>query len=558
MTNSTAPAPKTGLRVALAQLNPIVGDLQGNVALMLADYQRAMQAGAQVVVFPELSVTGYPPEDLLLKGAFIADNQKALEEFASATGACAAVVGFVLREGDHLFNAAAICVNGSVREVYRKQLLPNYSVFDEERYFEPGVAKNADGSVAGVTSVNDVTVGVSICEDIWFADGPVKLQAANGARVILNLNASPFHQGKNTEREDMLSQRARDNNAAIVYVNQVGGQDELVFDGSSVVITSSGSVACRLKSFDSDFAIVDIAADGTVAAADIVPFESELDRVYAALVLGTRDYVRKNGFKSVVIALSGGIDSSIVAAVAVDALGAENVHGVAMPSRYSSQGSLDDADQLAKALGIDHRVISIEPAFTAYLEMLAPSFEGREPDLTEENLQSRCRGMTLMALSNKFGWMVLTTGNKSEMAVGYFTIYGDSAGGYAVIKDVFKTQVFALCRRINERAGREIIPETVISKPPSAELRPDQRDDQSLPPYEELDPILRHYVDNDLTVSEIVKLGFNEAVVARIARLVDVNEYKRRQCAPGVRVSTKAFGKDRRVPITNGYRAERA
>jgi NAD+ synthase (glutamine-hydrolysing) len=544
--------------VALAQLNPIVGDLQGNVALMLADYQRAMQAGAQVVVFPELSVTGYPPEDLLLKGAFIADNQKALEEFASATGACAAVVGFVLREGDHLFNAAAICVNGSVREVYRKQLLPNYSVFDEERYFEPGVAKNADGSVAGVTSVNDVTVGVSICEDIWFADGPVKLQAANGARVILNLNASPFHQGKNTEREDMLSQRARDNNAAIVYVNQVGGQDELVFDGSSVVITSSGSIACRLKSFDSDFAIVDIAADGSVAGADIVPFESELDRVYAALVLGTRDYVRKNGFKSVVIGLSGGIDSSIVAAVAVDALGAENVHGVAMPSRYSSQGSLDDADQLAKALGIDHRVISIEPAFTAYLEMLAPSFEGREPDLTEENLQSRCRGMTLMALSNKFGWMVLTTGNKSEMAVGYFTIYGDSAGGYAVIKDVFKTQVFALCRRINERAGREIIPETVISKPPSAELRPDQRDDQSLPPYEELDPILRHYVDNDLTVSEIVKLGFNEAVVARIARLVDVNEYKRRQCAPGVRVSTKAFGKDRRVPITNGYRAERA
>ena len=525
---------------------------------MLADYQRAVQADAQVVVFPELSVTGYPPEDLLLKGAFIADNQKVLEEFSSNTGSCAAVVGFVLREGAHLFNAAAVCANGIVQHVYRKQLLPNYSVFDEERYFEPGVAKNADGSVAGLASLNDVTVGISICEDIWFADGPVKAQATNGARVILNLNASPFHQGKNTEREDMLSQRARDNNSAIVYVNQVGGQDELVFDGSSVVIASDGSIACRLKSFDSDFAIVDIAADGSVASADIVPFESELDRVYAALVLGTRDYVRKNGFKSVVIGLSGGIDSSIVAAVAVDALGAENVHGVAMPSRYSSQGSLDDADQLAKALGIDHRVVSIEPAFTAYLEMLAPSFEGRDPDLTEENLQSRCRGMSLMALSNKFGWMVLTTGNKSEMAVGYFTIYGDSAGGYAVIKDVFKTQVFALCRRINERAGREIIPETVITKPPSAELRPDQRDDQSLPPYEELDPILRHYVDNDLTVSEIVKLGFNEANVARIARLVDVNEYKRRQCAPGVRVSTKAFGKDRRVPITNGYRAERA
>jgi NAD+ synthase (glutamine-hydrolysing) len=318
-------------------------------------------------------------------------------------------------------------------------------------------------------------------------------------------------------------ERARETKSAIVYVNQVGAQDELVFDGSSVVVSANGDIITRLKSFDSDFAIVDIASDGSVALGDIVAFESDLDRVYEALVVGTRDYVRKNGFTDVVIGLSGGI-----------------------------------AEKLATALGIDHRVISIEPAFTAYLEMLAPSFTGKDPDLTEENLQSRCRGMSLMALSNKFGWMVLTTGNKSEMAVGYFTIYGDSAGGYAVIKDVFKTQVFALCRRINERAGREIIPETVITKPPSAELRPDQRDDQSLPPYEELDPILRHYIDDDLTVPEIVKLGFNEAVVSRIARLVDVNEYKRRQCAPGVRVSTKAFGKDRRMPITNGYRSERA
>jgi len=554
----TAPAPKMGLRVALSQLNPIVGDLRGNVGLMSADYARAVQAEAQVVVFPELSVTGYPPEDLLLKGSFIADNRRALEDFAATTGECAAVVGFVLSENGQLFNAAAVCINGAVHTVYRKQLLPNYSVFDEERYFEPGAAMNNDGSVAGVTTLNGVSVGISICEDIWFADGPVKAQAAAGARILLNLNGSPFHQGKHTEREEMLAQRAKETNTAIVYVNQVGGQDELVFEGSSVVMTSDAHVATRLKSFESDFAVIDIAADGTVSTGDVVPFKSDLDRVYAALVVGTRDYVRKNGFSSVVIGLSGGIDSSIVAAVAVDALGAENVHGIAMPSRYSSQGSLDDADCLAKALGIDHRVISIEPAFTAYLEMLAPSFEGRDPDLTEENLQSRCRGMTLMAMSNKFGWMVLTTGNKSEMAVGYFTIYGDSAGGYAVIKDVFKTQVFDLCRRINERAGREIIPETVISKPPSAELRPDQRDDQSLPPYEELDPILRHYVDNDLSVSEIVKLGFNEAVVARIARLVDVNEYKRRQCAPGVRVSTKAFGKDRRVPITNGYRADRA
>ena len=554
----TAPAPKMGLRVALSQLNPIVGDLRGNVGLMSADYARASQAGAQVVVFPELSVTGYPPEDLLLKGSFIADNRRALEDFAATTGECAAVVGFVLSEDGQLFNAAAVCINGAVHTVYRKQLLPNYSVFDEERYFEPGAATNKDGSVAGVTTLNGVSVGISICEDIWFANGPVKAQATAGARILLNLNGSPFHQGKHTEREEMLAQRAKETKTTIVYVNQVGGQDELVFEGSSVVMTSDAHVATRLKSFESDFAVIDIATDGTVSTGDVVPFESDLDRVYAALVIGTRDYVRKNGFSSVVIGLSGGIDSSIVAAVAVDALGAENVHGIAMPSRYSSQGSLDDADRLAKALGIDHRVISIEPAFTAYLEMLAPSFEGRDPDLTEENLQSRCRGMTLMAMSNKFGWMVLTTGNKSEMAVGYFTIYGDSAGGYAVIKDVFKTQVFDLCRRINERAGREIIPETVISKPPSAELRPDQRDDQSLPPYEELDPILRHYVDNDLSVSEIVKLGFNEVVVARIARLVDVNEYKRRQCAPGVRVSTKAFGKDRRVPITNGYRADRA
>ena len=343
-----------------------------------------------------------------------------------------------------------------------------------------------------------------------------------------------------------------------MYVNQAGAQDELVFEGSSVVVAADGIIASRLASFDADFGVANIHADGSVEVGTVTPFESDLDRVYRALVLGTRDYVRKNGFTDVVIGLSGGIDSSIVAAVAVEALGVDHVHGVAMPSRYSSQGSLDDAEKLASALGIDHRVISIEPAFQSYLDMLQPSFEGRDADLTEENLQSRCRGTTLMALSNKFGWMVLTTGNKSEMAVGYFTIYGDSAGGYAVIKDVFKTQVFALCRRINERAGREIIPESVIAKPPSAELRPDQRDDQSLPPYEELDPILRNYIDNDLGVHEIIALGFDESVVKRIARLVDVNEYKRRQCAPGVRVSTKAFGKDRRVPITNGYRADRA
>ena len=557
MASSPTFAPGAGLRVALSQLNPIVGDLAGNENKVLADYARAVQEGCQVVVYPELTVTGYPPEDLLLKKSFVRDNRLAVERIAAATNECVAVVGFVDSDHDALYNAVALCRAGSIFGVYRKQLLPNYSVFDEERYFTPG-ASMSDGQPAGVFTVHGVTVGVSVCEDIWYANGPVKAQAAHGARVLLNLNGSPYHQGKHDEREAMLKQRATETKSAIVYVNQAGAQDELVFEGSSVVIAADGTVAARLASFDADFAVVNVHADGNVDKGVITPFEDDLDRVYRALVLGTRDYVLKNGFTDVVIGLSGGIDSSIVAAVAVDALGADHVHGVAMPSRYSSQGSLDDAAALATVLGIDHRVVSIEPAFQAYLDMLQQSFEGRDPDLTEENLQSRCRGTTLMALSNKFGWMVLTTGNKSEMAVGYFTIYGDSAGGYAVIKDVFKTQVFALSRRINERAGREIIPETVLTKPPSAELRPDQRDDQSLPPYEELDPILRHYIDDDMGVNDIIAKGFNESVVHRIARLVDINEYKRRQCAPGVRVSTKAFGKDRRMPITNGYRADRA
>ena len=557
MTSAGSFATPKGLTVGLSQLNPLVGDLLGNEGKILADYAKAQAAGCDVVVYPELTITGYPPEDLLLKKAFVRDNELAVQRIAARTKECAALIGFVKADGDQLFNAVALCRNGSVQSVYLKQLLPNYAVFDEDRYFTPGPAMN-DGVASGLFSLNDVTVGVTICEDIWYADGPVAAQAAAGARIMLNLNASPFHEGKNVQREQMLSTRAKETNSAIVYVNQVGAQDELVFDGSSVVVDCNGVIACRMKSFESDFAVVTIGGDGTVSPTHVEPFASDLDRVYDALVVGTRDYVHKNGFTDVVIGLSGGIDSSIVAAIAVDALGADHVHGVAMPSRYSSQGSLDDAEKLATALGIDHRVVSIEPAFGAYLEMLEPSFTGRDPDLTEENLQSRVRGMTLMAFSNKFGWMVLTTGNKSEMAVGYFTIYGDSAGGYAIIKDVFKTQVFALCRRINERAGREIIPETVITKPPSAELRPDQRDDQSLPAYEDLDPILRHYIDDDLTVPEIQKLGFDAAVVTRIARLVDINEYKRRQCAPGVRISEKAFGKDRRMPITNGYRTERA
>jgi len=539
----------------MAQLNQLVGDIEGNGSRILAGYNKAVELGCDIVLFPELAMTGYPPEDLVHKAAFVRDNMAALEAFAKTTGSCVAVVGFVLGEEGHLHNAAAVCADGCIVGVYRKQLLPNYSVFDEDRYFEPGPAV-VDGAVAGLFEVAGVLVGVSICEDIWVGQGPVAAQAAAGARILLNLNGSPFHDGKHIDREVMLAARAQECGSAIVYVNQVGGQDELVFDGASVVVDRDGATACRLGSFVSDFEVVDVGVDGSVQPVRIEEFESDIDRMYSALVLGTGDYVRKNGFTDVVIGLSGGIDSSIVATIAVDALGADYVHGVAMPSRYSSQGSLDDADALAKNLGIDHRVVSIEPAFTAYLEMLAPSFVGRDPDLTEENLQSRCRGMSLMALSNKFGWMVLTTGNKSEMAVGYFTIYGDSVGGYSVIKDVFKTQVFALCRRINERAGHEIIPIAVINKPPSAELRPDQRDDQSLPAYEDLDPILHAYIDNDLTVPEIVQLGNDVAIVSRIARLVDISEYKRRQCAPGVRVSTKAFGKDRRMPITNGYRSD--
>lgn len=541
------------VRVGMAQLNQTVGDLAGNSERIRANYKEAEATGCHIVVFPELAVTGYPPEDLVLKPQFVRDNISTLRDLASDTRECAALIGFVDERDGKLFNAVALCKDGEVVHVYHKQLLPNYSVFDEERYFTPG-PREVNGVTAGVFTLGDTTVAMSICEDIWWNDGPVARQAQAGARINFNVNGSPYHDGKHLNRESMLSERAREGNCAIVYVNQVGGQDELIFDGSSVVVDATGNVASRCPSFVSHFQCVDISFDGKTVNGEIVKFEDDIERMYDALVLGTRDYVHKNGFTDVVIGLSGGIDSSIVAAIAVDALGVDHVHGVAMPSRYSSQGSLDDAEQLAKNLGIDHRVISIEPAFASYLEMLAPSFVGRDPDLTEENLQSRCRGMTLMGLSNKFNWMVLTTGNKSEMAVGYFTIYGDSAGGYAVIKDVFKLEVFALSRYVNTRAGREIIPETVLTKPPSAELRPDQRDDQSLPAYEELDPILRLYIDDDKSVPEIVAQGFNVDVVSRIARLVDINEYKRRQCAPGVRVSTKAFGKDRRMPITNGYR----
>jgi NAD+ synthase (glutamine-hydrolysing) len=568
------------LRIALAQINPTVGDLDGNVAKICAAYDEAEAAECDIVAFPELAITGYPPEDLVLKAGFVAANQQALTTIAARTGRCVAVVGFVDADRD-LYNAAAVCVDGEVVGTYRKRVLPNYAVFDEARYFTPG----DDNDPYELYVIGGVKVSVSICEDVWSPTGPLAEQAAGGAELNININGSPFHNGKAHDRERMLATRAADASCALVYVNQVCGQDELVFDGGSMVFDAEGTLIARAAQFDEQMLITDVVVEPvyrkrlidprgratlehlptvTITEQPRLP-EGRLDppqaellsadaELYAALVLGTRDYVRKNGFTDVVIGLSGGIDSTLVACVAVDALGAEHVHGVSMPSRYSSDHSRSDAADLAERLGIDYRTVPIEPAFAAYLDMLAPSFDGRPADLTEENLQSRIRGTTLMALSNKFGWMVLTTGNKSEMAVGYFTIYGDSVGGYAVIKDVLKTRVYDLCRYVNAHAGRTIINESVITKPPSAELRPDQRDDQSLPPYEVLDPILQLYVEDDRTAAEIIELGHDEALVRRITRLVDVNEYKRRQCPPGVRVSLKAFGKDRRLPITNRYR----
>lgn len=555
------------VRVGLAQFNPVVGGIAQNSERIRELYTLANNAGCDIVAFPELSITGYPPEDLVLKSGFVAENQQAMREIVAATGECVAVFGFVSGSHGDLRNSAAIASRGLLHGTYDKHLLPNYSVFDEERYFTPG-------SAFSLFTIAGVNVGVTICEDIWQSEGPVKAQAQAGAALNININGSPFHRGKFDERQQMVSERAKDNSCAIVYVNQVCGQDELVFDGGSMVFDHHGDLVMRAPQFEEKLTFVDLEVNESLSTRGVPVIEvsaesrargevqrglisspaADLEQVFGALVLGTRDYVRKNGFTDVVIGLSGGIDSALVAAVAVEALGKQHVHGVSMPSRYSSEGSKTDAAILASNLGIDMQTISIEPAFSAYLDMTAASFSGKPADLTEENLQSRVRGTTLMALSNKFGWMVLTTGNKSELAVGYFTLYGDSVGGYAVIKDLLKTTVYDLCRHINERSGRELIPEAVISKPPSAELRPDQRDDQSLPPYEVLDPILELYVEQDRTAAEIISMGFDEALVRRISRLVDVNEYKRRQGPPGVRVSLKAFGKDRRLPITNAYR----
>ena len=569
------------IRLALAQINPVVGDLGGNAERIIAALGTAEDAGADIAVFPELAITGYPPEDLLLKPGFVADNTEALAKVAAATGHCAAVVGFVDERMD-LFNAAAVCAGGEVRGVYHKRLLPNYSVFDEQRYFRPGTAVTQLFGIAGVR------VGVSICEDAWSPSGPIAEQAAAGAELVVNINASPYYMDRAGERKQMLATRAGDASCVLVYVNCVGGQDELVFDGGSLVLDASGRLIGCLPQFVEEVAIMDVnvrpvyrkrlldprgrmvsealpvvevtgespgievgAPRLPAPMAGAMPLEQE---VYAALVTGTRDYVTKNGFSDVVIGLSGGIDSSLVAVIAADALGASHVHGVAMPSRYSSGSSETDAADLASRLGIDFRTVPIEPAHKALLDVLEPSFAGRTADLTEENLQSRIRGVLLMALSNKMGWMVLTTGNKSETAVGYSTLYGDTAGGFAVIKDVSKTLVYRLAQWRNSAADPPVIPPGVLTKPPSAELRPDQRDDQSLPAYEVLDPVLIAYVEGDMTAAELVEAGHDPEVVAQVVRLVDLAEYKRRQNPPGVRVTPKAFGRDRRMPITNRYR----
>jgi NAD+ synthase (glutamine-hydrolysing) len=568
------------LRLAAAQLNTVVGDLPGNVERILGALAAAEAAGADICVVPELAIPGYPPEDLLLKPTFVADNVVALEKVAAATGQCAIVVGYVgaTPDGQGLSNAAALCAGGRVVGIYRKRFLPNYGVFDEQRWF---VSSNETPTLYGVAGA---WVGISVCEDVWFPDGPVAQQGRAGADVVVNLNASPYNSGRRRERLAMLHERVAEAGCAIAYVNQVGGQDELVFDGDSLMVAADGTLLATGAQFDTDLVVVDIpiaGGPGRPAATKLPrvvateprparaagsaplrpPIRPELSpeaEVYAALVLGTRDYLGKNGFKEAVIGLSGGIDSSLVATIAVDALGPSHVHGISMPSRYSSDGSRHDAEALAALLGIDLRVVPIEGAHVAFTEMLAGVL-GREPTgLTDENLQSRLRGVLLMGVSNAKGWIVLTTGNKSEMATGYSTLYGDSAGGFAVIKDVPKTLVYDLCRYRNAQAVLEglpgPIPDSVLDKPPSAELRPDQRDDQSLPPYEKLDPVLQGYVEGDQTAADLVARGFDPAVVEQVVRLVDGAEYKRRQMPPGVRITTKAFGKDRRMPITNHYR----
>ena len=573
-------------RLALAQINPTVGDLEGNTTKIIGLVEEARSLGADLVAFPELAIPGYPPEDLLFKPSFLQANMEAMRRVVAASTDIAVVVGFAEADSD-IYNAAAIGYQGELAGVYRKNYLPTYGVFDEDRYFKRG-------TVCPVYTINGVGVGVNICEDIWYPMGPIIVQREAGAEVIVNINASPYHAGKGAFREKMVATRATDNGLCVAYLNTVGGQDELVFDGASVIFDQRGELVCRGKQFQEDLVLADLDVEavfrsrlrdprprkedpailretGTpevVSVSRYRPSEKPplpsrdgaqpldpVGEVYQALVVGTGDYVRKSGFQKVLIGLSGGIDSSLVACVATDALGKGNVVGVAMPSRYSSEGSISDTKVLAENLGIELWEVPIEPAHGAFQDILEPHYRGTEPNIAEENVQARIRGNVLMSLSNKFGWLVLTTGNKSEMAMGYATLYGDMAGGFAVIKDVPKTLVYGLAGWRNaDGIPQNPIPQAIIDKPPSAELKPDQKDQDTLPAYEVLDPIVKAYVEEDRSFQEMLDLGFDSRVVRQVITAVDRNEYKRRQAPTGVKITPRAFGKDRRLPIVNRYR----
>lgn len=528
-------------KVAIAQINPTVGDLDGNTRKIIEYIERARKEKASLVVFPELVITGYPPKDLLLKTSFIEKNKEKIKEIIKKTKDIAAIVGFVDGGGKEIYNAAALIRDGNLLGVQHKTHLPNYDVFDEKRYFQPAKA-------CEVFELNGLKIGISICEDIWVEEGPCAIQAKKGARLLVNINASPFHAGKIKVREEILAKRVKETGVKIIYNNMVGGQDDLVFDGGSYIFNEKGVKIAQAKRFEEDLLISDLKSIEKTKKE-----EDPMEEVFGALVLGIKDYVRKNGFERAVLGLSGGIDSALTAALATEALGKKNVLGVCMPSEITSRKSREEAEKVARNLGIDFKVISIMDAVDAHIKTLSREFKDRKEDVTEENLQARVRGNILMALSNKFGYLVLTTGNKSELAMGYVTLYGDMAGGFAVISDVPKTMVYKLARYINSIKGREIIPESTITREPSAELRVGQKDIDTLPPYDILDPILHAYIVEDKNKEEIVAMGYDERVVREVIRKVDRNEYKRKQLPPGIKVTSKAFGTGRRMPITNRY-----
>lgn len=533
------------LRIAIAQINLLVGDIEGNAGRIIEYSERARdEENADIIVFPELALCGYPPEDLLLRPGMYERVNSALQMITRATQGITLLVGFPEKTDKDIYNSVAVIQDGECKAIARKQYLPNYSVFDEKRYFTPS-------DEATVFSINNKSIGICICEDIWFAE-PVKKVADKGAQLILNLNASPFHRQKIHQREEVVRQRVAETKVPVVYANMVGGQDELVFDGQSFVFDAEGKITHRFAAFEENIYLVEFDGKSLQPVSSfIAPILSDEASIYQALVMGVRDYVTKNGFSGVVIGLSGGIDSALTLSIAVDALGAEQVEAVMMPSCYTLDMSMEDASKQAETLGVSFKVIAIEKPFNTFLELLEEEFAGKAVDATEENIQARCRGLLLMAISNKKGKMVLTTGNKSEMAVGYATLYGDMAGGYNVLKDVKKTLVFRLAEYRNSIS--ENIPQRVIDRPPSAELAPDQKDTDSLPPYEILDEVLEMYIEQDLGLETIVAAGFEREMVRRVLRMVDMNEYKRRQAAPGVRVTQRAFGRDRRYPITSGY-----